>query len=244
MEPPLPMYAQSSQFRDPGYAGSISQKHPPPPQGYDNFRSSSHTSHDSFARAPSETLLGHPPKVYDETNIVAPQQIFFPEAMDSPISAEPQYSSDYIGMAPGALEIDILKTYIRRVSKLIHDISTLPWIATERVTVDYYPEHSKRCDELERHPAPAWSNENDSSFDYLQNHSGSLKIDGSVLSEMWTPDGNPMNPHHQISYEGMDLGEEFGERYNQDEQYLHDETWVGATSQVQYPPVGLWQTTH
>jgi hypothetical protein len=294
MEPPLPMYAQPSQSRDSGYGGSISQLNPLPLQGYDDFRSSSsssHTSHDSFARAPSETIPGHlpmDPKLYDETNIVGPQQIFSPEAMDSPVSAEPEYGSDYVGMAPGTLESDSsLKTYIRRVSKLVHDISTLPWVATERVTVDYYPEHSKWLDELQHHPSLAWSNENDSSFDYLQNHSGSLKIDGSVSSEMWTPDGNPMILHHQISYEGMDLGDEFGERYDQDEQrpvydspypenasqsppdtivsrpystadptlqawpdsgphtprpYPHDETWASATSQVQHPPVRLWQT--
>ena len=188
MEPPLPMYAQPSQFRDSGYAGSTSQLNPRPPQGYDDFRSSSsssRTSHDSFARAPSKTLLGHPPlslKLYDETNIVTPQQIFTPEAMDSPVSAEQEYDSDYVAMAPDALESDSsLKTYIRRVSKLVYDISTLPWVATERVTVDYYPEHSTWHEKPQRHPAPARSNENDSSFDYLQNHSGSVKIDGSVV---------------------------------------------------------------
>jgi len=170
MEPPLPMYAQPSQFRDSGYAGSTSQLNPRPSQNYDDFRSSSslsRTAHYSFARTPSETLLGHPPlvpKLYDETNIVAPQQIFSPEAMDSPVSAEPEYGSDYIGIAPDALENDSsLKTYIRRVSKLVHDISTLPWVATERVTVDYYPEHSTWHEKLQRHPASAWPNENDSS---------------------------------------------------------------------------------
>jgi hypothetical protein len=107
----------------------------------------------------------------------------------------------------------------------------------------------------------------------------------AVLSEMWIPDENPMIPHHRI-YDGVDLDDEFGERYNQDEQrsvydspysenasqsppdiisrpygtvdptlqarpdsgqhtprpYPHDETWAGATSPVQRPPVGLWQT--
>ena len=188
MEPPLPMYAQPSQFRDSGYASSTSQLNPRPPQGYDGFRSSSslsRTSHYSFARPPPETLLSHPPldpKLYGETNIVSPQKIFSPEAMDSPVSAEPKYGSDYVGMAPDALESDSsLKTYIRRVSKLVYDISTLPWVATERVTVDYYPEHSTWHEKPQRHPAPARSNENDSSFDYLQNHSGSVKIDGSVV---------------------------------------------------------------
>ena len=54
----------------------------------------------------------------------------------------------------------------------------------------------------------------------------------AVSSEMWTRDENPMTPHHRI-YEGVDLDDEFGERYNQDEQRLvYDSRYPENASQL------------
>ncbi|KIM38892.1 hypothetical protein M413DRAFT_447574 [Hebeloma cylindrosporum] len=273
-EPPLPMYAQPPQFRDSGYAGSTSQLDPPPPIAPpQHARSSSSPSYDSPARPPSETLIGHTthhPKLHDQATVVGHQEIFPPESMESPVSAETVYGPDYIGMTPPHPESDTsLRSYLKRASKLVYEISALPWVAPERVTVDYYPERSKRCDEPERHPAIVWAHQNFSAHDYLQNHPGGVGLDSG--SEMSSPIENFMAPRRRTSYGDMDPDDDFGE-YDPEEQrstyssphaeyfnrpppsiwpdrdqytprpYTYDPTWAGATSQVQHPPVGLWQT--
>ena len=91
-EPPLPQYAQPPQLRDSGYAGSTSQLNPPPPTAPpQDFRSPSSPTHESPARPPSETVLGHPPpnpKLHDQTTVITPQKISPPEPMGSPVPAE------------------------------------------------------------------------------------------------------------------------------------------------------------
>jgi hypothetical protein len=221
VEPTLPMYAQPPQFRDSGYAGSTSQLNPPPPIAPpQDFRSSSSPTYDSPARPPSETLLGHPPynpKLHDQTTAIGHQQIFPPGPMDSPVSAELVYDPKYIGMAPPHPASDTsLRSYLKRASKLVSDISALPWVAPERLTVDYYPERTKRCDEPRRHPAIAWTHQNFSAIDYFEHHPGGLDLDSNG-SEMSSPIENFMAPRHRTSYEDMDLDDEFGE-YDQDEQ--------------------------
>ena len=220
VEPTLPLYAQPPQFRDSGYAGSTSQLNPPipppivPPK---DIRSSS--SYDSPARPPSETVLAHPPhnpKLHDQTIVIDNRQIFPPEPMDSPVSAEIPYDPGYLGMKLPRPESDTsLRSYIRRASKVVSGISTLPWVAPDRVTVDYYPERTKRRDEP-RHPAILWAHQNFSAHDYFQNHPGGLDLDSSG-SEMSSPIENFMAPLRRTTYEDMDLDDEF-EEYGQDEQ--------------------------
>jgi hypothetical protein len=216
-EPTLPLYGQPPQFRDSGYAGSTSQLNPPPPiVPQKDIRSS---SYDPPARPPSETVLGHPPhnpKLHDQTTVIDNQHIFPPEPMGSPVSAEISYDSSYIGMAPPRPESDTsLISYIKRASKLVSHISTLPWVAPERVTVDYYPERTKRCDEPQRHPAIVWSHQNFSVYGHSQNHPG-LVLDSSG-SEMSSPIENFMPPRRRTRYEDMDLDDESGE-YDPNEQ--------------------------
>ena len=211
--------------------------------------------------------------------------------MDSPVSAETVYGSDYVGMRIPPPESDTsFRTYLKRASKLVSDISTLPWVAPDRVTVDYYPERTKRRDEPQRHPAILWTHQNFSAHEYLHNHPGGLDLD-STGSQMSSPIDNLMAPRRRTSYQDMDLDDEFGE-YDQEptfysprpeypnraptashpassphpkyanrpppahhippapsdrDQYTPrpfplDETWAGAASQVQHPPIGLWQT--
>ena len=276
-EPPLPQYAQPPQLRDSGYAGSTSQLNPPPPIAPpQDFRSSSSPTYDSPARPPSETVLGHPPpnpKLHDQTTSSVHQQIFPPEPIDSPVSAELGYDPGYIGMAPPHPGSDTsLRSYLRRASKLVSDISTLPWVATERVTADYYPERTKRSDEPRRHPAIAWTHQDFSAIEYFDNHPEGLDLEDSGF-EMWSPIENFIAPRRRTSYGDMDLDDEFGE-YDEDEHqptyysphpeylnrlphspsawpdedqytprpYPYDKTWAGATSQVQHPRVGYRQT--
>jgi len=161
--PPLPMRAQPPQFRDSGYARSASQLYPPPPIAPSQVNVDYHASHHAPARPPSETFLGHHPhqhKHNDETTVTWNQQIFSPEVMPSPISAESEYASDYAMLPDFPPSENSLKSYIRRASKLVHDISTLPWVETERITADYYP--GKRRDKASRHPAFTWGSHSDS----------------------------------------------------------------------------------
>jgi hypothetical protein len=156
------MYAPTPQLRDSGYARSISQLNaaPPtaPPHVYDDYRS----PHDSPAQPPSGTLLEHqprPPERYDESSVVGEPQIFSPEVILSPVSAESQYAPDYQTMSMPPMpppDETSLRSYIRRASKIVHDISALPWVESGRVTVDYYPERSNRRDKLNHHPVFTW----------------------------------------------------------------------------------------
>ncbi|KAF8872206.1 hypothetical protein CPB84DRAFT_1799824 [Gymnopilus junonius] len=79
----------------------------------------------------------------------------------SPVSADPEYGSDYAQMNPPTPPPSdtSFHTYLSRISKVVKDINSLPWVMKERVTVDYYPERSKRRDEPKRHPAIAWRSE-------------------------------------------------------------------------------------
>jgi len=116
-------------------------------------------TYDSSARPLSETLVGHStnnPKLHDQTTVIGHQQIFHPEPMESPVSAETVYGPDYIGMTPPHSESDTsLRSYLKQSSRLIHGISMLPWVVPDRVTVDY-PQRSKRRTETERHPVVVW----------------------------------------------------------------------------------------
>ena len=278
-EPRLPLYAQPPQFRDSGYAGSTSQLNPPPPIAPpQHFRSSSSPSYDSPARPVTETILAHPPpnpKLHDQSTVTENHRILSPGPMDSPHSAKLEFDPGYRAKNPPPAPSETsLRSYLRRASQLVSDISTLPWVSPDRVTVDYYPERTKRRDEPQRHPAIIWTHQNLSVHEYLHSHPGGLDLD-STGSEMSIPIEDFMSPRGRTSYEDMDLDDEFDQEPtfysprrpgyitrtpqgpppahhithapSDRDQYTPrpfplDETWAGATSQVQHPPIGLWQT--
>jgi hypothetical protein len=65
----------------------------------------------------------------------------------SPVSVEPQPASDYAKMdSPGPpLSTASLGSYVSRVKNFFRELNNLPWVASERVTVDYYPGLGKRA---------------------------------------------------------------------------------------------------
>lgn len=70
-----------------------------------------------------------------------------PLPIDSPVYVEPQPASDYAKMdsptpPPSTAS---LGSYISRVQKFFKDLNDLPWVASERVTIDYYPGHGQRA---------------------------------------------------------------------------------------------------
>lgn len=75
-----------------------------------------------------------------------PQYIAPEVIIGSPEFVEPLPAPDYRKMAsPSETASDVsLHSYFSRVKKFIHDINSLPWVAEDRVTVDYYPGQTKK----------------------------------------------------------------------------------------------------
>ncbi|KAH9474914.1 hypothetical protein JR316_0013382 [Psilocybe cubensis] len=88
-------------------------------------------------------------------------EIIGPEDIASPVSADLQIGPNYKQMdvrTPPPSEISF-NTYLKRLQKFASDVNSLPWIAKERVTKDYYPERSRRSDEPKKAPAIVWRSE-------------------------------------------------------------------------------------
>ncbi|KAJ3497755.1 hypothetical protein NLJ89_g10305 [Agrocybe chaxingu] len=156
-----------SVIRDSGYASSSSSQNGVPRAAQpDSLRSS--PGHATSPRPPSETLVGHyepkQPGVGQRMGPIMPIEIVPPEVMDSPVSYDPELGSDYAQMEPPTPpRSDVsLNTYLTRIRQFIHDVSALPWVGKERVTVDYYPERNRR----EVHPLISWHSHNYSRVNY------------------------------------------------------------------------------
>ncbi|KAF8956471.1 hypothetical protein BDZ97DRAFT_1851689 [Flammula alnicola] len=214
------IYTQPPQFRDSGYGSSTPQLVAPPPippasfPGYYQRPPSSHRAHDS-PRAPSETLLGDHEGEKGErgdNTVVGHQEIRSPEAIMSPVSADPEFGSDYAQMeAPTPPPSDVsLNTYLQRARKFVQGVSNLPWVAKERVTADYYPERTRRRDEPKHHPAIAWHSQNYSRTNYrLSVGTPAPDSDAGTYSENSTPVANLLITPQRGSYAAMNLDEEF-----------------------------------
>jgi hypothetical protein len=82
-----------------------------------------------------------------DTTIIDHEPLPDPLPMGSPVYVDPQPGSDYAKMdspAPPSSTAS-LGSYLSRVHKFFQDISNLPWVASERVTVDYYPGLGQRA---------------------------------------------------------------------------------------------------
>lgn len=105
---------------------------PPPPQGPPSVASTSRKS-DSTVDGHA-TAINHGP-------------LIDPLPIGSPVSVEPQLASDYAKMPsptppPSTAS---LGSYISRVGRFFKDLNNLPWVASERVTIDYYPGYGQRA---------------------------------------------------------------------------------------------------
>lgn len=92
---------------------------------------------------------------------VRPENILDEGITASPVLVEPRRASDYAKMdspAPGPPSEPSLGTQINRVQKFMHDLNSLPWVAGDRLTVDYHPGLTRggkpRSHVVERPPDP------------------------------------------------------------------------------------------
>ena len=92
------------------------------------------------------------------------------DSMASAVTAHVGYGPDYAKMdRPTPPQSDVsFNTYMIRLQNFIHDLVALPWIAKERVTVDYYPSGHKRNDNrrLPRRPLITWRSKDYSHANY------------------------------------------------------------------------------
>ena len=69
------------------------------------------------------------------------------DSLVSAVTALVEYGPDYMGMArdrtPPQSDVSF-NTYMFRFQKFVHDLAGLPWMASDRVTVDYYPSAAER----------------------------------------------------------------------------------------------------
>jgi hypothetical protein len=83
----------------------------------------------------------------DDPTVVRYEPLPDPLPMGSPVYVDPQPGSDYARMdspSPPPSTAS-LGSYISRVRKFFQDINELPWVASERVTIDYYPSLGQRA---------------------------------------------------------------------------------------------------
>jgi hypothetical protein len=84
---------------------------------------------------------------YGDATAVNHEPLPEPLPMGSPVYVDPQPGSDYAKMdsptpPPSTAS---LGSYISRVHRFFQNLNDLPWVASERVTVDYYPGHGQRA---------------------------------------------------------------------------------------------------
>ncbi|KAJ7292824.1 hypothetical protein C8J57DRAFT_1490311 [Mycena rebaudengoi] len=109
-------------------AGMQPQYSTPAPESHRRQESSTSTSetvHATQEHYEGTTVVNHEPMLPgDQSNI--------------PVLVEPQPGSDYAKMSPPRSEASF-GSYLTRIHKVIQAFNDLPWIATDRVTVDYVP---------------------------------------------------------------------------------------------------------
>ena len=124
----------------------LAQPQPMTPVRVDRFPMYSHTSPPA-TQLPPEPNPRKSNSTAGDTTIVNHEPLPDPLPMGSPVYVDPQPGSDYAKMdspAPPPSTAS-LGSYLSRVHKFFQDISNLPWVASERVTVDYYPGLGQRA---------------------------------------------------------------------------------------------------
>ncbi|KAF8882232.1 hypothetical protein BD779DRAFT_1543527 [Infundibulicybe gibba] len=110
-------------------AANLSHHHPQPPQA----------SSPSMTSSTSDTIHGVTEDTHDGTTAVSHEVLPPPLPIGSPISIEPQLAPDYAKMPTPPPSDASFGVYMSRVQRFFHRINSLPWVANERVTVDYIP---------------------------------------------------------------------------------------------------------
>ncbi|KAJ7044953.1 hypothetical protein C8F04DRAFT_519854 [Mycena alexandri] len=126
--PPQVHYATSAQYATPAvrYADAGPEVEYPEREPHRRQESSSSTSETAHA-----TTQEH----YEGTTIVNHE----PNQLGSPEFVEPQPGSDYAKMGSPPRSEASFGSYLTRVHRFFQTVNQLPWIAPDRVTVDYIP---------------------------------------------------------------------------------------------------------
>jgi hypothetical protein len=130
--------------------------------------------------------------------------------MASAVTALVEYGPDYIKMdrpTPPLSDVSF-NTYMVRFQNFIHNLAALPWVATERVTVDYYPTSAERLNNrLPHRPLITWHSKDYSHADY---HLDSDSIDSLTLK--MTPRLQRLKAPSHASRIDINLDSEFSDR--------------------------------
>jgi hypothetical protein len=130
------------------------------------------------------------------------------DSLASAVTALVGYGPDYIKMdRPTPPQSDVsFNTYMVRFQNFLHELARLPWMANERVTVDYYPYKAERTHK--RFPHRPLINWHSKDYNYADYHLDS-ETDSSTLH--MTPRLRLRAPSH-ASRTDFNLGSEFSDR--------------------------------
>jgi hypothetical protein len=209
------MYPPPMLIRDSGYATSdqlepsLSNQQPPlttlspaPPP----------SSQDLPLGVASEPPFNYYPATNVHQNDASTAASLAPPSLDSMASAVTAlvgYGPDYIKMdRPTPPQSDVsFNTYMARFQNFLHDLAALPWMASERVTVDYYPTANERPNKpLPHRPLIIWRSDEYNHADY---HLDSDSIDSLTLK--MTPHLRVRAPSH-ASRTDINLDSEFSDK--------------------------------
>ena len=208
------MYPPPMLIRDSGYAASdqlepsLADQQPP-------LTTFSPAPPPSPQDLPSGVASEPPFNYYQTTNVhqndPSPVTALAPPSLDSMTSAVTAlvgYGPDYIKMdRPTPPQSDVsFNTYMARFQNFLHDLAALPWMASERVTVDYYPTANERPNKrLPHRPLIIWRSDEYNHADY---HLDSDSIDSLTLK--MTPHLRVRAPSH-ASRTDINLDSEFSD---------------------------------
>ncbi|KAJ6465059.1 hypothetical protein C8R47DRAFT_1079439 [Mycena vitilis] len=144
-----------------------------------------HRRHESSSSTSETVVHATQEQTYEGTTVV--NHDILPGEIGSPEFVEPQPGSDYAKMSPPRSEASF-GSYLTRIHRFLQMINDLPWVAQDRVTVDYIPGKARREEEGElalgptarprpgrRHAVISWYNSNapQGSIDLLSSGSAS-----------------------------------------------------------------------
>ena len=130
------------------------------------------------------------------------------DSLVSAVTALVGYGPDYIKMdRPTPPQSDVsFNTYMVRFQNFIHDLAGLPWMANDRVTVDYYPSAAERIQKRFPHrPLITWRSKD---YNYPDYH---LDSDTDSLNLQMTPRLRLRAPSHTSRID-FNLESEFSDR--------------------------------
>ncbi|KAJ3727967.1 hypothetical protein C8R42DRAFT_656893 [Lentinula raphanica] len=174
---PEAAYAQTPYTADSTYSPA------PNPAGFGQQQVYPHADHshpsassDSQVTPSSETIHGTQEMIPDDGTTAIdhramPMSIATPSHYVSPIVVEPQLAPDYIKMgsrSSSSTEVS-LNSYMSRLAQFFQHINELPWVAENRVTVDYCPGESNKRHARSRPPRKVLSWYNRHVFPPTQN---------------------------------------------------------------------------